>query len=198
MKIDIYKPKDFVSKLNDFLESDVEKNILIRGYFDDDKLYATMYALQQSHEYVNGNVVLGSINLPSANELFQRAITSNFPKFDLQRKIHTMGLNLSFSKYDREIDMPFGFEDSFTLFFPVESVFFSKRDFSKLKHKIESSKADKNIFITTNDFSQRAEMLYPFVDEVLVLDTTDLDDKHLSTFETIKNNIALEGETIPY
>ena len=63
---------------------------------------------------------------------------------------------------------------------------------------MNNSKAKKNILITTNDFNDIPEKLYPYIDEVLILDTTDLNKKHQQTYKVIQDNLNTEHKTLPY
>lgn len=51
------------------------------------------------------------------------------------------------------------------------------------------------LVITTNDYSRKAEKLYPYVSDVLILDTND---EHKETYDTLKRNIESEGKEMPY
>jgi energy-coupling factor transporter ATP-binding protein EcfA2 len=47
-------------------------------------------------------------------------------------------------------------------------------DFSKFCDTLKNTKTKKNIVVTTNDFRDAPEKLYPYVDRVLILDTTQV------------------------
>lgn len=55
-----------------------------------------------------------------------------------------------------------------------------------------------NILITTNDFSESPKKLYSFVDEILILDTTEVDDEHSEIYKVIQSNLEADHQSLPY
>lgn len=83
------------------------------------------------------------------------------------------------------------------VFHPVESALDNK-DFLKFYATLKNSKAKKNILITTNDFNSAPEKLYPYVDEILILDTTDVNEEHRQTYKVIQDNLNADHQILPY
>lgn len=40
--------------------------------------------------------------------------------------------------------------------------------------------------------------LYPYVDETLILDTTDVNEEHQQTYKVIQNNMEADYKSLPY
>ena len=105
---------------------------------------------------------------------------------------------MSLTKWEQNTEFPYGQFDDFALFYPVESVLFNAKDIAKFVKAVKGSKAKKNILITTNNFTKKAEELYGIVDDCRILDTVDLNEKHKKIFNTIEQNIKVEHNELPY
>ena len=63
---------------------------------------------------------------------------------------------------------------------------------------MKNAKAKKNILITTNDFNNTAEKLYPYIDATLILDTTRVNEEHEKTYKVIQSNLQADNKVLPY
>lgn len=191
------KPQEFVDRFKFLLLDKVNHNILIRGYFDDDKLLLVFACLQDQEGLNEGTVVIGNTTVPHEREFLTKGLHESIPKLNLSDSFNINGLTVNFSLWKRNKDFPFGIDKDFVVFHPVESALDNK-DFPKFCATLKNSKAKKNILITTNDFNCAPERLYPYVDEVLVLDTTDVNEEHRKTYKVIQDNLNADHQILPY
>ncbi|MBV6740496.1 hypothetical protein [Lactobacillus gasseri] len=52
--------------------------------------------------------------------------------------------------------------------------------------------------MTTNDFNCVPEKLIYYVDEVLVLDSIDVNEEHQQTYKAIQSNLEADYKSLPY
>jgi hypothetical protein len=191
------KPQEFVTRFEELLLDEDIRNILVRGYFDDDKLLLTFSCLGNLKKFNNGTIVIGNTTVPHERELLQRSLRGGIPKLNLSDLFNINGLNIDFLQWKRNRDIAFGFDKDFSIFHSVESAL-GNRDFYKFCSTLKNVKAKKNILITTNDFDTMPEKLYPYVDAILVLDTTDVNEDHQKTYKVIQANLKTDHQVLPY
>jgi hypothetical protein len=170
-RIEKLEPKEFIKRFKELLLDKETNRILIRGYFDDDKLLLVFSCLYDLEEFNKGTVVIGNTTVPYERQFLEKGLHEVVPRFNLRDSFNVYGMIINFVQWKRNIDLPFGFDKDFALFHPVQSVLDGK-DFPKFCGTIKNAKAKKNILITTNDFNNTAEKLYPYIDATLILDTT--------------------------
>ena len=194
-KLDIEKSD---SKLTELLLDQDTNNILIRGFFDEDKVALTFFTIGKLSEYNNGTVVIGNTTVTNEREFLEKGLYEPIPHINLQDTFRIGDLSVRFTKWNKHKDSPFNWNDDFAIFHPVQSVLYSDKNCNDFKKVLSNSKAKKNILLTTNDFCTHPEKLYDEVDAVLILDTTMLDDKHKEKFNIIKKNLTDQGKKLPY
>ncbi|WP_065424921.1 hypothetical protein [Ligilactobacillus salivarius] len=194
-KLDIEKSD---SKLTELLLDQDTNNILIRGFFDEDKVALTFFTIGKLSEYNNGTVVIGNTTVTNEREFLEKGLCEPIPHINLQDTFRIGDLSVRFTKWNKHKDSPFNWNDDFAIFHPVQSVLYSDKNCNDFKKVLSNSKAKKNILLTTNDFCTHPEKLYDEVDAVLILDTTMLDDKHKEKFNIIKKNLTDQGKKLPY
>lgn len=194
-KLDIEKSD---SKLTELLLDQDTNNILIRGFFDEDKVALTFFTIGKLSEYNNGTVVIGNTTVTNEREFLEKGLCEPIPHINLQDTFRIGDLSVRFTKWNKHKDSPFNWNDDFAIFHPVQSVLYSDKNCNDFKKMLSNSKAKKNILLTTNDFCTHPEKLYDEVDAVLILDTTMLDDKHKEKFNIIKKNLTNQGKKLPY
>lgn len=191
------KSKEFITNFKKLLLDEDTHNILVRGYFDEDKLLLTFACLSDLKELNDGTIVIGNTTVPHEREFLQRGIRKNIPKLNLSDTFNINGLTVNFTQWKRNRDFPLGFDKDFVIFHPVQSVL-NGQVFQKFCSTLKNAKAKKNILITTNDFYNTPKKLYPYVDETLILDTTAINDKNKQTYKTIQNNLEADHKPLPY
>ncbi|PAY26928.1 hypothetical protein [Ligilactobacillus salivarius] len=194
-KLDIEKSD---SKLTELLLDQDTNNILIRGFFDEDKVALTFFTIGKLSEYNNGTVVIGNTTVTNEREFLEKGLCEPIPHINLQDTFRIGDLSVRFTKWNKHKNSPFNWNDDFAIFHPVQSVLYSDKNCNDFKKVLSNSKAKKNILLTTNDFCTHLEKLYDEVDAVLILDTTMLDDKHKEEFNNIKRNLIDQGKELPY
>ncbi|WP_223657311.1 hypothetical protein [Ligilactobacillus salivarius] len=194
-KLDIEKSD---SKLTELLLDQDTNNILIRGFFDEDKVALTFFTIGKLSEYNNGTVVIGNTTVTNEREFLEKGLCEPIPHINLQDTFRIGDLSVRFTKWNKHKDSPFNWNDDFAIFHPVQSVLYSDKNCNDFKKVLSNSKAKKNILLTTNDSCTHPEKLYDEVDAVLILDTTMLDDKHKEKFNIIKKNLTDQGKKLPY
>lgn len=194
-KLDIEKSD---SKLTELLLDQDTNNILIKGFFDEDKVALTFFTIGKLSEYNNGTVVIGNTTVTNEREFLEKGLCEPIPHINLQDTFRIGDLSVRFTKWNKHKDSPFNWNDDFAIFHPVQSVLYSDKNCNDFKKVLSNSKAKKNILLTTNDFCTHPEKLYDEVDAVLILDTTMLDDKHKEKFNIIKKNLTGQGKKLPY
>lgn len=197
MEIKKLEARPFFEAVLDFLESD-KRTLLVRGLFNQDKLTVILQAMREAPNIKNGVFVTGYIS--EVPRLFNDSLISRdkFKNPRLKTNYKIANTTIHFEKQEQSVEYNFAFNTDLAVFYPVESALFDEKRTNKVISKLEHSKATKNILITTNDYSNRAEKLYPFVDEVLILDTSSIDKKHTEKAKIIESNLKTEGREMPY
>lgn len=196
-KVQKVNPQEFVSEFEKLLLDDNTHNILVRGYFDNDKLLLVFACLYETTGFDDGTIVIGNTTVPHEREFLQRGIRDSISKLNLSDAFNINGLTVNFTQWRKNRDFPFGFDKDFAVFHPVQSALDDK-DFPKFCSVLKNARAKKNILITTNDFSDSLEKLYRYMDETLILDTTDVNDKHQQTYKVIQDNLEADNKSLPY
>lgn len=196
-KVQKLKPQEFVSEFEKLLLDKETHNILVRGYFDADKLILTFGCLGDLKGFDEGEVVIGNTTVPHERELLQKGLREDIPSLNLSDPFSINGLLIRFLLWKRNSDFPYGFDKDFAVFHPVESALDTK-EFPKFCNTLKNSRAKKNILITTNDFHDTPEKLYPYIDRTLILDTTQVDKEHQQTYNVIQDNLKADHKSLPY
>lgn len=196
-RIEKFEPKEFIKRFKELLLDKETNRILIRGYFDDDKLLLVFSCLYDLEEFNKGTVVIGNTTVPYERQFLEKGLREVVPKFNLRDSFNVYGMIINFVQWKRNVDLPFGFDKDFALFHPVQSVLDGK-DFPKFCVTMKNAKAKKNILITTNDLNNTAEKLYPYVDATLILDTTRVNEEHEKTYKVIQSNLQADHKVLPY
>lgn len=196
-RIEKFEPKEFIKRFKELLLDKETNRILIRGYFDDDKLLLVFSCLYYLEEFNKGTVVIGNTTVPYERQFLEKGLREVVPKFNLRDSFNVYGMIINFVQWKRNRDLPFGVDKDFALFHPVQSVLDGK-DFPKFCATIKNVRARKNILITTNDVNNNAEKLYPHIDSTLILDTTSINKEHEKTYKVIQSNLQADHKVLPY
>ncbi|WP_270332986.1 hypothetical protein [Ligilactobacillus acidipiscis] len=188
------KYEDFVRYLDRFFKSEDINTLLVRGYFYHDKLTTVLQYINYNKDLTSGIFVVGALS--EVPRLFGPSFKSGkFHSVHQGETYKIAGANCEFLKEDINVDMAYGHSTDFCIFYPVESILFDNNKTNRFVQQLKNSNAKKNIIITSNDYSTRAEQLYSEVDETVVLDMSSI---HEEEFETIKSNFKREGRELPY
>lgn len=191
-------PRKFVDKFCDLMVNQNIHNILIRGYFDDDKVLLAFGILNDLPNYQNGTLVIGNTRVQDEKRFLEQALRKPLPRFNLKDIFKINGLNIQFTQWKKHRDFRFNDNKDFAIFHPVQTVISDISELDKFRKVLTNSKARKNILITTNDFNNNPEKIYDIVDAVLILDTKASNEENKQTYDTIKANLAADGKEEPY
>lgn len=188
----------FVDRFCDLMIDQNIHNILIRGYFDDDKVLLTFGILNDLPHYQNGTLVIGNTRVQDEKNFLERGLRKTLPRFNLRDIFKIYGLNIQFTQWKKHRDFRFNDNKDFAIFHPVETAIITASELDKFRKVLANSKAKKNILITTNDLHDYPKEIYNNVDAVLILDTTAANEENKQTYATIKANLAAGGKEEPY
>ncbi|MCL5458077.1 hypothetical protein M3M33_05240 [Loigolactobacillus coryniformis] len=197
MNLNKLEPDNFIEYLNSFINSD-SKNLLVRGYFNQDKLTAVLHLINDNENIQK--VVFATGNISEVPRLFNRSFKRGYElkNIRLNTAYTLLKSKIEFIKWERMNEWSVQTNIDLGVFYPVEGVLFSEKDTDKFLTHLSYSKARHNILLTTNDYSKRAEKLYPYVDESVILDTSQLDEQHESEMKTLTRNITEHDGEMPY
>lgn len=183
--------KEFANEFNTFCESD-KRNLLVRGYDNWDKFICTLKMLSQKQ--IKETVLLETYVIRNLKDIFE--VNGLSKSIVHTGKIGVVnGIKLLFDRYTTTNNLYAN--NKYAIFYPIEAVLYNSNDLKKLSNKVKSLRTKHNIFITTNDYSNRIDKLYDYIDidETLIL---DLSEYHPEKYRTIKNNFQREGKELPY
>ena len=191
-------PEKFADRFSELMMDQRVHNILVRGYFDDDKVLLTFGILNDLPYYKNGTLVIGNTRVQDEKNFLERGLRKILPRFNLRDVFKIYGLNIQFTQWKKHRDFRFNGNKDFAIFHPVQTAISDISERDKFRKVLANSKARKNILITTNDFNNDPEKIYDIVNAVLILDTTAVNEKNKQTYDTIKANLAADGKEEPY
>lgn len=136
----VYKLKidAFADKFSEFISDSNKNSLLIRGFYDVDKLLSVFNILSKNEHCHKGVVVLGNVTIKHEQELFQRIFRNKLPTFNLSDEFELADLTVSFTKWKQNTEFPYGQSDDFVLFYPVESVLFNANDTAKFVKAVKN------------------------------------------------------------
>lgn len=198
-KQSLLEPRDFVNKLKQALLDDSVHNILIRGYFDEEKILLVFDTLQNLADYQVGSIVMGNVTVRAERNYLVEGLSSRYvPRFNLSDTFKMGNLRVNFIKWEQNIDREFNLDKDFAIFHPVESVLKDDLSVEAFRKVLSNSKAKKNILLTTNDLTNNPEKIFDDVEAVLILDSTGVDDNHKQRYKSIERNMTSRGKKLPY
>lgn len=185
------KLQELFKEFDTFCNSD-KKNLVIRGFDNWDKFIYTLEML--SKEQVKETVLLETYFIRNLKDIFEVNGLS-------KSVIHTgkteviKGIKLLFDKYTTTDNLYA--DNEYAIFYPIEAVLYKPNDLKKLADKVKKIRTKHNIFITTNDYSDKVDKLYEYinVDETLILDLSELNPEK---YQRIKSNLRNDGKGLPY
>ena len=115
-------PRKFVDKFCDLMVNQNIHNILIRGYFDDDKVLLAFGILNDLPNYQNGTLVIGNTRVQDEKRFLEQALRKPLPRFNLKDIFKINGLNIQFTQWKKHRDFRFNDNKDFAIFHPVQTV----------------------------------------------------------------------------
>lgn len=158
-----------INYITEFLNDPIKRTLLIKGYDNEAKLKASLIALNKKYE--NGIVKTSSMkNIPSH---FYHALKKDvLPNQIKSTSIYKVGgMKLSISSYITHTkNNYYGNENTFTLFFPVQTALDNENKYSKLKEEIANTESKKILILTTNEWSIKNWDIENRVDDIFFFD----------------------------
>lgn len=155
-----------IKKVNNFLDDESKKILLLRGYDNDAKVNVILNCLNQ--KFRQGILRTSSMQDISflINSAFENKILPNNITSTKTYRVGNMIVNIS--KYSgRTISNPTGNSNTFTLYHPVQYALNDSKRYSNLLEDIRRSKSEKVILSTTNEWVINNWDIENHVDEVI-------------------------------
>jgi len=153
-----------IEAITNFLNDTDKRTMLVRGYDNEAKLRVTLSCLNQVFD--KGIIRTGSMSDMSyhINGAYKKDLLPNSIKSTAIYKLGKMSVN--FSSYATHTqNNPKGNEDTFTLFYPVESVLKNSKRYNKFLDEIKCTQSKKIILVTTNEWGIKDWDIENHVDE---------------------------------
>lgn len=163
---DLEKAVDYITR---FLNDPTKRTLLIKGYDNDAKLKASLIALNK--KFKSGIVKTSSMG--SISRHFWDAFNKDvLPRQVKSTSIYKVGkMNLSISSYVTHTkNNYYGNENTFSLFYPVQTALDNEKRYYKLMEEIANTESKKILILTTNEWSIKNWSIESKVDDILFLD----------------------------
>ncbi|MFF5993479.1 hypothetical protein AAGS61_01840 [Lysinibacillus sp. KU-BSD001] len=173
--------------ITNFLNDTDKRILLIKGYDSEAKLKVTLSCLNQVFKL--GIIRTGSMSDMSRhiNRAFNEDLLPNSIKSTAIYKLGKMSVNFS-SYVNHTQNNPEGNEDTFTLFYPVESVLKNLKRYKNFLDEIKRTQSRKIILVTTNEWSIKEWDIENHIDETFFY-SVENDNPQIMT--NLKNNGAI-------
>ena len=195
----IYKnnEKNFLEQLKKSLKDPLIKKILIRGYSWQLNFLTVLAALRETNLTKGLLTTTDPENIPN---LFESAGIYHVKPHGMM-PIPVRMVLMSFDKFSNKHHDNANMQ--FQILFPVEYWLTKEKGVLMLQETLYYSNFMKTIAITTSDYNTNPEELYPYVDEVHILDISDnnnkIDNKILKDkYADLAANFKSHGEQMPY
>jgi|SRR5690625_617429 len=176
-----------VNKIMDFLSDDTKRTLLLEGYDDDAKIRVTLSCLNKS--FSKGIIKTGRMSdIPRhINRAFKR---KKLPPNVTSSSVYPIGkMNIKINSYVTHTKSnPKGNDNTFTVFFPVQSVLMNDEKYKSFLDEVKDTESKKVIIITTNDQGIKEWDIENHVDEVFFY-SVENDNPQIMT--NLRNNGAI-------
>jgi len=177
-----------IENILNFLNNPNDKRLLLKGYDDDVKLRVTLGCLNK--EFTKGIIrtnYMADIAY-NVNRAFQKKMLPEPIKSTINYRLGSMIVNIS--SYSRHTKFnPRGNQETFTLFFPVQSVFDNPNRYENFLQELDETNSRKIILLTTNEHSISNWDIENHVDQIYFYDVEN-DNPELMT--NMRNNGAFK------
>lgn len=155
-----------IRKINNFLEDENKRILLVKGYDNRAKVNAVLNCLNK--KFKQGILKTSSMqDIPFLiNSSFKNKV---LPNNVISTKVYKIGnMKVKISKYSgRTVHNPIGNKNTFTLYHPVQLALNDPKQYSNLLEDIKRSDSGKIILITTNEWSIENWDIENHVDQVI-------------------------------
>lgn len=176
-----------IEAVQNFLNDDTKRILLIRGYDNDAKLRVVLTCLNKTFE--KGIFRTSSMsNFPDfINRAFKKNLLPTSVKSTTTYEIGRMTVNInSYASTTRQ--NPKGNDNCFTVFFPVQTVLDDSKRYKKFLEELTHTHSRKVILITTNEWSIDEWDIENHVDEVYFY---SIEEDSPQIMRNLRNNGAI-------
>ena len=143
--------KEAIKSVMNFLQDETKRILLVKGYDNDAKLRVVISCLERM--FNKGIIRTGNMSDFSflVNSAFKRKLLPNTIKSTTLYNLRKITVNInSYATHTKSNSK--GNENTFTLFYPVESVLKDAKRYDKFLQEINKTESKKIILITTNEW----------------------------------------------
>ncbi|MGF2144420.1 hypothetical protein ACQUEF_03590 [Vagococcus fluvialis] len=181
---DLEKAVDYITR---FLNDPTKRTLLIKGYDNDAKLKASLVALNEIFK----NGIIKTSSMGSFSRHFWDAFNKDvLPRQVKSTSIYKVGkMNLSISSYVTHTkNNYYGNENTFSLFYPVQTVLDNENKYIKLREEIANTESKKILILTTNEWSIKNWDIENRVDDIFFF---DVESDNPNLMSNLRNNGAI-------
>lgn len=170
-----------------FLQDESKKYLLVRGYDCDVKLKVVLGCLNRKFD--KGIIRTSSMSDISfqINRSFHKDLLPYTVKSTTNYELGRMLVNIN-SYVTHTKSNPRGNENTFTLFYPVQSVLDNEQRYKKFLDELKNTNSKKVILITTNEWSIKEWNIENYMDEVFFY---SVENDNPEIMRNLRNNGAL-------
>lgn len=176
-----------IDSIINFLQDESKKYLLVRGYDCDAKLKVVLGCLNR--EFDKGIIRTSSMSDISfqINSSFKKDLLPYTVKSTTNYELGRMIVNIN-SYVTHTKSNPRGNENTFTLFYPVQTVLDNEKRYEKFLDELKSTNSKKVILITTNEWSIKEWDIENYMDEVYFY---SVENDNPEIMRNLRNNGAL-------
>lgn len=176
-----------VKNVTEFLMHKTKRILLLKGYDNESKLKVALSCL--NNEFDKGIIRTSSMSNISEfiNLAFEKKLLPHKVKSTTTYQLGNMTVNIN-SYSTHTASNPRGTKDTFTLFFPVQSVLDDSNRFEKFLEEINNSDSRKLILISTNEWGIKNWDIESHVDVVFFY---DVENDNPQLMKNLRNNGAI-------
>lgn len=154
-----------IESVTKFLKDKTKKILLIRGYDNDAKVRVILSCLNK--EFDKGIIRTSAMSDISdhINHAFNKELLPYSIKSTTNYKLGRMEVNISSYVTHTKFN-PKGNENTFTIFFPVQTVLDNDKRYVKFLNEVNNTESSKIILITTNEWSIKKWDIENHVNEI--------------------------------
>ncbi|PEQ84227.1 hypothetical protein COJ38_21580 [Bacillus cereus] len=154
-----------IDSITNFLQDESKKYLLVRGYDCDAKLKVILGCLNR--EFSKGIIRTSDMSdiADHINMAFNKKLLPHTVKSTTNYKLGRMLVNIN-SYVNHTQSNPRGNENTFTLFYPVQTVLGNAKRYEKFLDELKSTNSKKVILITTIEWSIKEWDIENYMDEV--------------------------------
>lgn len=176
-----------VNYIISFLDDPKKRTLLIRGYDNEEKLKASLMALNK--KFKNGIVKTSSMGSISRHfwNAFNKDVLPRQVKSTRVYRVEKMNLYIS-SYVTHTKNNYYGNENTFSLFYPVQTALDNEKKYIKLREEIANTESKKILILTTNEWSIKNWDIENRVDDVFFF---GVENDNPNLMSNLRNNGAL-------